>query len=72
MTRKRLYDVARIYVKIIEALEQPNSPDRIIQLEEERVIWHNMMIDILRREGIPFQNREDVTRLAFYIARRTE
>jgi len=49
-------------------MDVPTAPD----LEEDRVIWHNKLIQILKREGIRYEDRDHVTRLAYAIARRDE
>jgi hypothetical protein len=66
---ERLYDIALIYVDIIQRLERTGDRRLLAELEEERVIWHNKFIDALRREGIPFHDREHVTRLAYFLTR---
>jgi len=72
MARETLYNVARRYVEIIERMERTRDRAILADLEEDRVIWHNKLIQILRREGIPYGDREHVTRLAYAIAREDE
>ena len=72
MTRGKLYNVAKRYLAIIEFMEQTSDRQHLADLEEQRVLWHNRLLDILRREGIPFKDREHVTRIALYIVRGTE
>jgi hypothetical protein len=70
MRKLRLYNVARRYVAIIEQMERTRDPQKLADLEEERVAWHTQL-QILKREGIPFKDREHVTRLAYYIVRKS-
>ena len=69
MTKSKLYNVARRYIAIIEQLERTTDAQRIADLDEERVIWHNELLKILKREGIPSKDRESVTRLAYPVVR---
>jgi hypothetical protein len=69
MTKHRLYNVAKRYVGIIEQIERTRDAKRLMVLEEERVLWHNRLLEILKREGIPFKDREQVTKLAYHITR---
>ena len=69
MPKRKLYNVAKRYVQVIEQMERTSDPQHLVDLEEERGIWHDRMLRILRREGIPFKDRDHVTRIAFHIAR---
>lgn len=70
--KNKLYNVAKCYVEVIDRLENTHDVDTLARLEEERVIWHNKLIQILKRENIPYKDREHVTRLAYQIARLME
>lgn len=72
MAKTKLYNVARQYLEIIELIENASDPQSLADLEEQRVIWHNKLLAVLKREGIPFKDREHVTRLAIHIVRGTE
>jgi hypothetical protein len=72
MAKSKLYNIARRYVEIIEQMEQTADAQRLADLEEERVIWHNRLLRILKREGISFRDRESVTRLAYHLIRGNE
>jgi hypothetical protein len=72
MAKDKLYNVAKRYLEIIEQIERTLDPQQLVELEEKRVIWHNKLLSILKREGIPFKNREHVTRLAIHIVRGEE
>jgi hypothetical protein len=72
MAKSKLYNVARRYVDIIEHMERTTDAQRLADLEEERVIWHNRLLKILKREGISFKGRENVTRLAYHLIRGNE
>ena len=72
MAKEKLYNVAKRYVEIIEQMERTSDAQRLADLEEERVRWHNKLLQILKREGIAFKDRDHVTRLAFHIVRGTK
>jgi hypothetical protein len=64
-----LYDLAREYVGIIEALERTDDKDGLDRLEEERGQWHDRFVEKLKKEGIRFKDPDHVTAIAFKIAR---
>ena len=72
MAKDKLYNVAKRYLEIIEKIERTTDPQCLVELEEKRVIWHNKLLGIFKREGVPFKDREHVTRLAIYIVRGEE
>ena len=72
MPKWKLYNVAKQYVDIIEQMERTTDTQRLADLEDQRVFWHNKLLHILKREGIPFKDREHVTLLAFRIVRGSE
>ena len=72
MAKGKLYNVAKRYLEIIEHIERTTDPQRLVELEEQRVIWHNKLLGILNREGIAFKDREHVTRMAIYIVKGRE
>lgn len=57
------------YVKVIERIEQTADPERLHELEEERVMRHNRFADALKAAGIRYKDREHVTRIALRIAK---
>jgi len=63
-----LYQTAKAYVAVIEKIEKTSDPKKLQLLEEKRVELHWQLIDLLKREGIQFKDREDATRIAFKIA----
>lgn len=67
-----LYAIAQKYVEIIEKIEKTSDKNCLYKLEEQRVIWHNAFIDALRKEGIPYKDREDVCLIAFRILKGGE
>ncbi len=67
MTRDALYTVARKYIAVVEAIEKTKDKEKLLTLEEERVIWHNQLMEMLHREGIPFKDRDHATRIAYRI-----
>jgi len=70
MNKRSLYNLAKVYVKIIEAIEKTRDKDQLMDLEEKRVIWHNRLIEKLQKEGVPFKDRDHVTRIAYRIINR--
>lgn len=72
MSKSKLYNIVKRYIEIIERMERTTDAQRLVDLEEERVIWHNKLLRILKREGIPFKDRESVTRLAYHLIRGIE
>ena len=69
MGKLTLYNVAKRYVEIIEQIERTRERQQLADLEEQRVIWHNKLIQILKREKILYKDRDHVTRLAYHILR---
>ena len=65
----RLCELAVAYVKVIERIEHTADPERLHELEEERVICHNRFADALKAADIRYKDREHVTRIAFRIAK---
>ena len=57
MGKLTLYNVAKRYVEIIEQIERTRERQQLADLEEQRVIWHNKLIQILKREKILYKDR---------------
>ena len=72
MTKEAPYNVAKRYVAIIDAMEKKHEPERLLELEEQRVIWHNKLLELIKREGIRFKDREHVTALAYRLIKDLE
>lgn len=72
MGNNRLYNVAKRYTQVIEAIERTRDPEQLVDLEEERAEWHHKLIIELRRRKIRFKDREHVTTLAFRLVRLSE
>jgi hypothetical protein len=68
MRKKTLREIARRYIEIIQAMERTSNKSKLIELEEQRIIWHNKFIEAMKQEGIPFKDRENVTRIAYRLA----
>lgn len=64
-----LFELARIYIGIIERIERTNDRIELRELEERRVDCHNRFADALKVAGIHYKDREHVTRIAFRIAK---
>lgn len=63
-----LYQTAKEYVAVIEKIEETSDPKKLQLLEEKRVELHWKFIDLLKRDGIKFKDREHATRIAIRIA----
>ncbi len=72
MQKWKLYNVARQYIKVIEAMEKTRDPQSLADLEEQRVIWHNSLLRVLKQQGILFKDRDEATRWAYHILRQME
>jgi hypothetical protein len=49
-------------------MEKTSDKERLLTLEEQRVIWHTKLLNMLHRVGIPFRDREHVTRIAYALS----
>ena len=72
MAKWNLYNVAKQYIAVIENIERTVDANELMELEEIRTEWHARLIRVLKREGIPFKDREHVTRFAYYIIKESE
>jgi hypothetical protein len=72
MDTDRLYDTALIYIDIIRRMGRTPNTRELGDLEEERVIWHNKFMDVLKREGIPCRDRDHAARIAYFITKGYE
>lgn len=66
--KRNLYQVAKEYIAVIEQIEKTSDPKKLHVLEERRVDLHWAFIDILKKQGIQFKDREHATRIAYRIA----
>lgn len=64
---ENLWQAARKYVEVIETIEKTTDPKRLRRLEEKRIELHWKFIDILKKEGIKFKDRDHATRIAIRI-----
>ena len=64
-----LFELAKMYIKLIERIERTSDPQELRELEEQRVMAHNRFADGLRDAGIRYKDREHVTRIAMRIAK---
>lgn len=67
--KQNLFEWATAYIRVIEDIERTRDPQRLKELEEQRIICHNQFADALKGAGIRSTDREHVTRIAFRIAR---
>jgi hypothetical protein len=66
--QENLYQLAKEYIGVIEAIEKTSDPRKLQSLEERRGELHWAFIDMLRKQGIKFKDRDHATRIAFRIA----
>jgi uncharacterized membrane protein (DUF106 family) len=66
--KENLYYAAKEYVEVIEKIEKTTDPKKLQQLEEKRVELHWKFIDMLKKQGIEFKDRDHATRIAIRIA----
>ncbi len=64
-----LYDLAVVYVKLIERIERTSDRAELQKLEEQRGEAHNSFADALKAAGIKYKDRDHVTRIALRIAK---
>ena len=62
-----LYRLAKSYIAVISKIEKTKDPEDVQLLEEERVLLHGKLMDLLARQGIEFKDRDHVTRIAYRI-----
>ena len=67
--RKTLFESAKEYVAVIEAIEHTTNPKKLHTLEEKRVQMHGAWMDLLKEQGIAYRDREHATKIAIKIAR---
>lgn len=65
--KSNLYQVAREYVEVIDLMEKTSDPKKLQVLEERRVDLHWAFIELLKKQGIKFKDREHATRIAYRI-----
>ena len=63
-----LYLAAKKYVEVIEKIERTTDPKDLQELEEKRIDLHWKFIDLLKKQGIKYKDREHATRIAIRIA----
>ncbi len=66
--KETLYQAAKKYVEVIEKIEKTTNLQELKKLEEKRVDLHWRFIDLLKKQGIKFKDREHATRIAVRIA----
>ncbi|MCG3205558.1 MAG: hypothetical protein KCHDKBKB_02280 [Elusimicrobia bacterium] len=66
--KSNLYAVAKEYVEVIDLMEKTSDPKKLQVLEERRGDLHWAFIDLLKKQGIKFKDREHATRIAYRIA----
>ena len=66
--KENLYQAAKEYVEVIEKIEKTADPKKLQLLEEKRVELHWKFIDMLKKQGIEFKDRDHATRIAIRIA----
>ncbi len=66
--RENLYLLAKEYIALLEKIEKTKDPSRIQYLEEKRVELHGQFMDMLKKQGIKFKDRDHATRIDYRIA----
>ena len=66
--KENLHQTAKEYVEVIEKIEKTRDPKKLQILEEKRVELHWKFIDMLKKQGIEFKDRDHATRIAIRIA----
>jgi len=66
--KENLYHVAKEYVGVIDLMEKTSDPKKLQVLEERRIELHWVFIDMLKKQGIRFKDRDHATRIAYRIA----
>ena len=66
--KSNLYQAAKDYVEIIEKIEKTSDRKILQLLEEKRIELHWKFIDLLKKQGIKFKDRDHATRIATRIA----
>lgn len=66
--KDNLYQAAKEYVEVLEKIEKIADPKKLQLLEEKRIELHWKFIDILKKQGIKFKDRDHATRIAIRIA----
>ncbi len=67
--RKTLFELAKEYVAVIEAIEQNTDAKKLQALEEKRVQLHGLWMDFLKEQGVAYHDREHATKIAIKVAR---
>ncbi|HOW88324.1 MAG TPA: hypothetical protein P5561_02325 [Candidatus Omnitrophota bacterium] len=63
-----LHHAAKKYVEVIEKIEKTTDPKALQALEEKRIDLHWKFIDLLKKQGIKYKDRDHATRIAIRIA----
>ena len=66
--KNNLYRAAKEYIDIIEKIEKTSDRKTLQSLEEKRIELHWKFIDLLKKQGIKFKDRDHATRIAVRIA----
>ena len=64
-----LYQLAKEYVDVIQKIEKTSNPQKLESLEEKRVDLHWKFMDMLKKQGILYKDRDHATRIAFRIVK---
>ena len=65
---ENLFVLAKEYINLIEKIEKTSDPRKLQTLEEKRAELHWMFIDLLKKQGIKFKDRDHASRIAYRIA----
>ena len=67
--KENLYQLAKEYIDVIEKIEKTSDLQKLQSLEEKRADLHWMFIDMLKKQGIKFKDRDHATRIALRIVK---
>ncbi len=65
--KDNLFQLAKEYIDVIEKIEKTSDPIILHALEEKRAELHWIFIDMLKKQGIKFKDRDHATRIAYRI-----
>jgi len=66
--KDNLYWVAREYIDLIQKIEKTSDARKLQILEEKRTELHWTFIELLKKQGVKFKDRDHATRIAYRIA----
>ena len=65
--QENLFELAKEYIEVIEKIEKTSDARKLQSLEEKRAELHWIFIDMLKKQGIKYKDRDHATRIPFRI-----